>query len=70
MSQKIKILKALPWLLVGFSTSYLSMMFLLSYLIDFLHVDMFGLRSFTVNNFANPYFWMFVFDEASITEHI
>ena len=69
MSQKKKVLKALPWILIGFSTSYLCLMLTLSYLIDFLHVDMFGLRSF-INNYSNPYFWMFVFIEGSITEHI
>jgi len=70
MSVKDNFLKYLPWLLIGLSISYLSISLFLSYLIDILNIDIFGLYSWLSNTYTDPYFWMFMFIEASITEQI
>lgn len=70
MSLKDRLIKNIPWLLVGISFFYIILMLTLSYMIDIHKINIFGLRSWITNTFPNPYFWFLVFDEASITEHI
>jgi len=70
MSLKEKIINNVSWLLIGVSFFYILVMLSFSYIIDIRQIDIFGFKSWITSNYSDPYFWMVVFDEASITEHI
>lgn len=70
MKNKEKLLRSIPWLVIFINLSFIFLMLFFSYLIDILEIDVLGVRTWIINNFDNPYFWMIVFFEASITEHL
>ena len=66
-----KFFQILPWLIILFSVSYILIMLVLSYLIDFKGMDVLGLGSWLKSMYSGyPIFWIYAFTEGSPTEHI
>lgn len=61
----------IPFIIILFSVTYISLMLVLSYLIDIQGINIFGLKEWVSDKgYEIPLFWLHMFREASLTENI